>query len=136
MAMHITRTGVTLTVGIIVLTALLTGGLFWVKNAGEQARRQEAITTAEQNLKDEADKDVAIGEDKEKTESSQSGESGSSSTSESAGTSSDSSSTAGDSSSSTSALPQTGPADTVLVAAILGVATFAATGYVQSRRRV
>ena len=107
-----------------------------MKNAGEQARRQEAVTTAEQNLKDEADKDVAIGEDKEKTESSQSGESGSSSTSESAGTSSDSSSTAGGGSSSTSALPQTGPADTVLVAVILGIATFAATGYVQSRRRV
>ena len=50
MAVRITQAGVALTVGIIIVTGLIIGGFFWVKTAGEQARRDDAIKIAEQNL--------------------------------------------------------------------------------------
>ena len=37
MAVRITRAGVALTVGIIVVTGLIIGGLFWIRGAGQQA---------------------------------------------------------------------------------------------------
>lgn len=140
MAIHVTRTGVALTVGIVALTAILIGGLFWVKSAGEQARRQEAITTAEQTLKDEANKDVAIGEDKDKTQSdkNQSGESSSSDKSADTNTNSSGSTSTNSTDTNTSnssTIPQTGPGDTVITAAMIGIITFVTVGYMQSRQR-
>ena len=137
MAIHVTKNGVALTVGIIILTGLLIGGLFWVRSAGEQARRSDAVTAAEQNLTDETNKNVAIDSDGSNGDSSAKSDSSSSSS----GSSSSNSSTSNSSSNSntatteTSELPQTGPADAVFVAIMLGVSTYVAASYVQSRQR-
>lgn len=54
MAVQVTRAGVALTVGIIVLTGLIAGALYWVKETGEQARREDAIAIAERNLEEQS----------------------------------------------------------------------------------
>ena len=72
MAVRITRAGVALTVGIIVVTGLIIGGFFWAKQSGEQARRDAATKIAEQNLEDQS-KNVALnkGDKDNNTQSSQ-----------------------------------------------------------------
>lgn len=118
MAIRITRAGVGLTVGIIILAAGVLGGLYYVQQRGEQARREEAIQIAEENLQEQSDQDIALNEPQADSESSNppsedgidgSGEQG------------------------TSELPQTGAEGTVFVVAVAGL-TFAVTGYVASRR--
>ena len=145
MAIHVTKNGVALTVGIIILTGLLISGLFWVRSAGEQARRSDAVTAAEQNLTDETNKNVAIDSDGSNGDSSAKSDSSSSTSGSTSGSSSDSSSSNSSTSNSssnsntatteTSELPQTGPADAVFVAIMLGVSTYVAASYVQSRQR-
>jgi FtsZ-interacting cell division protein ZipA len=47
---RITRTGVVFVIGVMVLVALVLGGIWLVRDRGEQTRRQEAAKIAEQNL--------------------------------------------------------------------------------------
>lgn len=54
MAVRMTRAGVGLTVGIIVLALVVLGGLYLVKERGEQARREDAIEIAQGNLESES----------------------------------------------------------------------------------
>lgn len=51
---RITRTGVVFVLGIIVLTAAVFGGIWFVHDRGEQARRQEAAKIAQQNLEEQS----------------------------------------------------------------------------------
>jgi FtsZ-interacting cell division protein ZipA len=57
---NVTRAGVGLVVGIIILGLLVFGGLWLVNQRGEQARREEAITIADQQLQSESNEEVAI----------------------------------------------------------------------------
>ena len=57
---NVTRAGVGLVVGIIILGLLVLGGLWLVRERGEQARRAEAINIAEQQLQSDSDQEVAI----------------------------------------------------------------------------
>jgi len=52
---RITRAGVVFVAGIIVLAALVFGGIWLVRERGEQARRAEAVAIAEQNLQAESE---------------------------------------------------------------------------------
>jgi len=52
---RITRAGILFIVGVLVLGALVTGGIFMVKSQGEAVRRDEAIKIAEQTLKDQSE---------------------------------------------------------------------------------
>lgn len=115
MAVHVTRTGVALTVGIIILGLLAFGGLYAVKQQGEQAQRNEAIAIAEQRLEAEADKDVALNGNDEVTDerSSESGQSTESGT--------DTSSQQG--AESAGVLPQTGAGD-IWMAPLVGLLTY------------
>lgn len=54
MAVQITRAGVGLTIGIIILGLMVLGGLYLAKERGEQARRDAAIQIASQNLEDQS----------------------------------------------------------------------------------
>jgi hypothetical protein len=55
MAVRITRAGVGLTVGIIILALVVLGGLYLVRERGEQARRDDAIEIAQENLESETE---------------------------------------------------------------------------------
>ena len=52
---RLTRTGAVFVIGILVLGGLVTGGIFYVKNHGEQVRREEAVKIAEENLKNQSE---------------------------------------------------------------------------------
>lgn len=52
---QITRTGVVFVIGIIVLVALVFGGIWLVRDRGEQTRRQEAAKIAQENLESQSE---------------------------------------------------------------------------------
>ncbi|MFZ2126212.1 MAG: hypothetical protein WAV04_01755 [Candidatus Microsaccharimonas sp.] len=52
---RITRAGVVFVAGIIILAGLVFGGIWLVNQRGEQARRDEAIKIAEQQLQEQSE---------------------------------------------------------------------------------
>ncbi|MGH7218230.1 MAG: LPXTG cell wall anchor domain-containing protein [Candidatus Microsaccharimonas sp.] len=128
-----TRSGVALTVGIIILTGLIIGGLFIVKGQGEQARRDEAVKIAEKNLEDRSNEEVALneGEEENSNESTTSGDNGEATEVPQTGTSNNSEST--ESGVTAEELPQTGTGDTLAVVGA-GALTFAGVAYIRSRK--
>ena len=126
MAVHITRAGVALTAGIIVLTGALTGGLLWVRGTGEQARRDEAIAIAESQLESQSNEEAARNESNDQTSTSNEGASGDTQT--------DTTTNSNSSTLTTDALPQTGPSDIGAIVAV-GSLTYAAFAYRQSLKR-
>ncbi|MEO6110191.1 MAG: LPXTG cell wall anchor domain-containing protein [Candidatus Saccharimonadales bacterium] len=56
---RITRTGVVFVIGVVVLAGLVFGGIWMVRDRGEQARRQEAVKIAEQNLENQSNAPAA-----------------------------------------------------------------------------
>lgn len=142
MAVRITRSGVGLTIGIIILGLVVLGGLIIVKQRGEQARRDEAVKIAQQNLESQSTGVLSPGTDSSNSTSSgssndtntaTSGTSGGTANSDSASTGSTNAGSSNVATNSTTQLPQTGPSDFVPVLAI-GALTFAAVSYVRSRR--
>lgn len=132
MAIRITRAGVGLTIGIILLGLVVLGGLYFVKQRGEVARRDQALEIAQQNLESQSQNGAnTLSPD----------ENNSSSTDENSsnGSSNGSSSTNSDDQASTntptpnSELPQTGPSDVAPVL-ILGLLTFMSVSFLASRR--
>ncbi len=123
MAIRVTRGGVWLAVGIIVLAALIFGGLYLVRERGEQARREDAIAIAEQNLEEQSNEGTPIVVEEETAEEEASGE-------ETApnGTEQQSDAT------SPSELPATGATANALF--VLAVIAFAATSYGLSVRQL
>lgn len=150
MAVHVTRAGVVLTVGIIVASLIVFSGLYAVKQRGEQARRDEAVKVAEEKLQAESNNETALnqrgtsGSTSNESENSQtssdqsssSGSVGSSSSSDSNTGSSSSSSNSSSSTTTTSELPQTGPANSLSAVIISGVVTYGVVAYGISRRRM
>ncbi|MFZ1250798.1 MAG: LPXTG cell wall anchor domain-containing protein [Candidatus Microsaccharimonas sp.] len=132
MAVRITRAGVALTVGIILAAVLVIAGLLWVKNAGEQARREEAVKIAEQNLRDQANTETALN-DESTNEQENSSQNQSEATPNDTTENSGSVATNPQSADSTAELPQTGPSG---IAAIFGTGllTFFGVAYYRSRR--
>ena len=118
----VTRASVGLVVGIILIALLVLGGLLLVRERGQQARREEAITIADQQLKEESKQGVAL----------DTNESDDTTATESAPAPEPSSSTnATPAPAAASELPQTGPSAVSLVA--VGLLTFAAASFVRSR---
>ncbi len=119
---RVTRAGVGLVVGIIILAALVFAGLWFVRERGEQTRRDEAINIAEQQLQDMADDEVAIDVD----------ESESTTETETAPSDSETRGATTDNAPAATELPQTGPEVTPILAA--GILTFAAVSFARSRK--
>lgn len=128
MAVRITRSGVALTVGIIILTGLIIGGLFLVKGQGEQARRDEAVKIAEKNLEDRSNEEVALneGEEEKNDESTTNNELNSAANGATNGEATESEVTVEE-------LPRTGAGDTLAVVGT-GALTFAGVAYIRSRK--
>ncbi len=142
MAVRITRSGVALTVGIIILTGLIIGGLFLVKGQGEQARRDEAVKIAEKNLEDRSNEEVALneGEEEKNDESTTNNESNSAANGAANGeaaevpqTGASNTSEATESEVTVEELPRTGAGDTLAVVGA-GALTFAGVAYIRSRK--
>jgi len=140
MAVRITGAGVALTVGIILVTGLIIGGFFWARHAGDQARRDEAVQIAQEQLEEQSNKDVALNEG-DKDGSSDKSENGNGSTDKQEGagsengTNDDIPATGHDASDEETVdeLPQTGASDGI-AAVVLGFVTFASVAYYRSRR--
>lgn len=164
MAVRITGAGVALTVGIIVVTGLIIGGLFYARQSGEQARRNEATQIAKENQEQKEGEDVALNEgdtsNGSENESENSGEnsnanengtdtSGSESGAEnSASNGSESTQNTGngesmpttgssaDEAETVQELPRTGGGDIFAHLAVIGGLTFAISAYVVSREKL
>lgn len=134
MAVRITGAGVALTVGIIVVTGLIIGGLFWARQSGDQARRDEAVKIAEEQLKEESS-DVALNEGDETQDESQANGSEQGATSESEGTIPSTGADVEESAPVTE-LPQTGPAETISSLIAIGGLSFATAAYLASRQKL
>ena len=147
MAVYTKRTGLALTVGIIILSLVALGGLYLVKNQGEQARREEAVKVAEERLKAESEQEVALEngaanesvteEETVVEEGSQSGDDQSASAGAGAGTGANTGAGQGNGGNVAAAeeLPQTGSSE-VLTAVALGVLTFSVATYAVSRNNL
>ena len=129
MAVYTKRTGLALTVGIIILSLVALGGLYLVKNQGEQARREEAVKVAEERLKAESEQEVAVDETVTEEVAVEDG------TQTDDATAGDTIPATGPTEDVTAAaeLPQTGPAQAGAVV-VLGAITYAIVTYVRSRR--
>ena len=128
MAIRITRGGVGLAIGILVLGLVLVGGLYVAKERGEQARREEAIQIAEQNLESESNGSGVTDPERDSSNGTANGDDSTSNeddknapVSGSEEDDSDEMATTG----VTDELPQTGPTEAV---AVLAIALLAFTG--------
>ena len=127
MAVHVTRAGVALTVGIILLTGLIIGGLLWAKESGEQARRAEALQIAEQNLEEQSRRGVALNEGDEAASSEGDGVASREESSDATTIPDTGRDTAG-----VETLPETGAGDS-LVVLLAGILTYAGVALYRSR---
>lgn len=132
MAVHITRAGVALTVGIIVLTGLIIGGLFWARGVGEQARREEAVAIAEQNLQADSNKEIVLNDGA--TDETNDAPTGTDSGEQE--TTAPTNDSAGTEQPVADELPQTGPVDTLASIVVIALLTFSVASYVASTRRL
>jgi LPXTG-motif cell wall-anchored protein len=126
MAVRITRSGVGLTVGIIVLALVVLGGLYLVKERGEQARREDAIEVAQETLESESAEEgsltPSIDGNNEVTDEGDSSEQSQQMP-------------AGGTDQSPQELPATGPTDAASLL-VLGALSFTVASYFSSRRAV
>ncbi|MDB5162544.1 MAG: hypothetical protein JWO54_58 [Candidatus Saccharibacteria bacterium] len=118
---QVTRAGVGLVVGIIILGLLVFGGLWLMRERGEQARRTEAINIANEQLKAESEREVAIDTDKDE----ESEQSNNAPTTTEAATPAPS---------AAAELPQTGPEAISFIG--IGLLSFAALSFVRSRKQL
>lgn len=139
MAIRITRSGLGLTVGIIVLALVVLGGLYLVKERGEQARREESLKVAQQNLEAQSQDGTTAPSTDGNTENSGTPAEESTDGQEAVGDNGEvsvqenSSSEAANGEAAPVELPQTGPNDAAALVAI-GALTFAGASYIASRR--
>jgi hypothetical protein len=123
---RITRTGIIFVLGIIILAGLVFGGIWLVRERGEQVRRQEAVKIAEQNLETQSQAPTET-----KPEAKPETNTETTSTPTQTDTETKPASTVAATNSGT--LPETGPGD---IAQVIVVAILALAGayYVTSRR--
>ena len=144
MAIRITRPGILVAVSIIVMAGVLIGGLLWAKHAGEQARRADAVKVAEERLKSESDRDVALNEgNKDSKAGNEAGDKGSGDAKQGSEQKDSTGSADGSQLPGTGAnngamqadeLPQTGAGEFLVSLAGLWFVVFAAVSYVRSVR--
>lgn len=123
MAVRITRAGVGLTVGIIILALVVLGGLYLVRERGEQARRDDAIEIAQENIESDNEEAGTLTPSIDGSAQTEQ-ESASEDTASNAGSRAES---------APGELPATGPNDIAALVSI-GLLSFAIASYVSSRK--
>lgn len=129
MAVRITRAGVGLTVGIIILALVVLGGLYLVRERGEQARRDDAVEIAQENAESETSETGTL----TPTVNEGNEEAGEEATPEESTSNDTQSNTRQQGAATPEELPATGPSD-IASLLILGLLSFMAVSYVSSRR--
>ena len=141
---RVTRAGVGLAVGIIILAALVFGGIWLVRERGEQARREQAIVTADEQLKSESEQGVALNPQNSangNTEGSNTNNGSSNSNPSNGQTNTQTNGSTSPNNTNQSAatpateLPQTGPAELFSTVLIIGLLTFSVSTYLISRKQ-
>ncbi len=127
---RITRTGVVFVIGVIVLAGLVFGGILLVRERGEQARRQEAIKIAEQNLENQSSAPAA----NDDSTTSSSTETAPTPAAETAQNPTNTSTVAATSDDTATELPQTGPSFYPMI--IVALLALSSAYFVSSRRAV
>lgn len=115
--LRVTRAGIIFIIVAVALAALVFGGLYIAQQRGDQARRDEAAEIARQNLENDSNQPVVIGEDENVS---------------SGVVDDDDTDTQTDNGATPGQLPETGGELSSLIA-IFGI-TFAVTAYMMSRR--
>ncbi len=123
----VTRAGVGLVVGIIILAALVFGGIWFLRERGEQAQRQEAINIAEEQLEAESGEEVAIGSEEDTKD-----ETDKESEAIPQGGAAPAQPAQPTKTSNSSQLPQTGPEASSIIG--LGLLTFLVASFIRSRK--
>jgi hypothetical protein len=126
----LTRAGIGLVIGIIILALVVFGGIRLVRERGEQARRDEAIAIADQQIEQQDDQDIAIGSGNS-TLNNPDQAAPSQSTDQAPASSNGAASTPAPASDANE-LPQTGPELMPIVA--FALLSFATVSYIQSRK--
>lgn len=141
MAVRFTRTGVALTVGIIVLALATFGGLYFVQYQGEQARQAEQIRIAQQQLEQDSEAAVVPNDenDAESTDSPANTNNETPSTDTEAenyqaGSGNATGSGSESNQSAAQELPQTGTASNLAAVFVVAALTYVTALYVQSRK--
>ena len=132
----ITRAGVGLVVGIILLAALVIGILFFVRERGEQARRTDAINIADQQLKEDSDNGIAANPENDNSSTKSDEQAPTVQTPAQPAPQSSSQTTPSTSTPNPSELPKTGPVDQLGEVAVLSMLTFSVVSYAVSRKRI
>jgi len=131
---RLTRTGILFVVGVVVLAALVFGGIVLVRQRGDQVRRDEAVKVAEQNLKNDSGVAVAPGAESNDANKATADTNTNADTSANTGTASTNSSAA--TAPSADQLPKTGPADDFGRIISVTILASSVAFYVASRRTV
>lgn len=123
-----TRAGVALTVGIIILAALIVAGFMWAKHSGEVARHEETVKIATAQLEDDSNEVAVSGQDDTAKDEAKDDKSSSEAPAQDESTK--------DAPTTVTELPRTGPASTFMTLLAIGATTFAAVSYLRSPRAV
>jgi FtsZ-interacting cell division protein ZipA len=127
---NLTRAGIGLVIGIIILALVVFGGIWLVRERGEQARRDEAIAIADQQIEQQDDQDIAIGSGN--STSNNSDQAAPSQSTDQAPASSNGAASTAAPAAAANELPQTGPELVQFVA--FALLSFAVASYIQSRK--
>lgn len=136
MAVRITRSGVGLTVGIIVLALVVLGGLYLVKQRGEQARREEVIQIAQENLEEQSETGTltpSVDGNNETSGTVTEEETTTETTTDNGTTTEESTTTTEEETVVATELPATGMNETYAII-VVGLLAFAGASYLSSRR--
>ena len=128
--LNLTRAGISLVVGIIILALVVFGGIWLVRERGEQARRAEAIAIADQQIQEQNEQDIAIGSGN--SASNNPDQAAPSQSTDPAPASSNGAAATPVPTPAANELPQTGPELLPIVA--FALLSFTAASYVQSRK--
>jgi hypothetical protein len=127
---NLTRAGIGLVIGIIILALVVFGGIWLVRERGEQARRDEAIAIADQQIEQQDDQDIAIGSGN--STSNNLDQAAPSQSTDQAPASSNGAASTPAPAAAANELPQTGPELMPIVA--FALLSFATVSYIQSRK--
>ncbi len=131
-----TRAGIIYLVIAIILAAIVFGVAWFVRERGDQARQQDVVEVAKENLEESSDTPVIAEEEEETSNEGTTGTGNDVAVTDTnnSGTQTRDSSAAPGTENSAAELPVTGPASNLATLVLIAVATYGLTSVIVSRR--